>query len=295
MIRRVIRRRRPSFSRVLIYAVLILGAIVSVTPFVYMILGSLKSYGSVITNRFWPWWPFGDEPVQWQNYPEAIRTVGTDVQWGIPLFYRYLFNSALVAGITVAGTLTTSIMAAYTLAFIDVPGKNILFIAILATLMIPADLTLVPKVVMMFRLKWYNTYLALTVPFLVSVFGIFLLRQFFMQIPKDLYDAAQIDGAGHLLYLSQIVVPISRPAVITVALLNFIWSWDSFRWPLLVTRDSSMRVLAVGLQQFLAGEGGTKTHLLMAFATMVVLPVLVFYFFTQKHFTEGISRTGIKG
>lgn len=295
MSKRSVRRRGPSLSRVLTYAVLIVGAIIAAAPFVYMVLGSLKSYGSVITNRFWPWWPFGDEPVQWQNYSEAIETIGTDAQWGVPLFYRYLFNSVLVAAVTVAGTLATSIMAAYTLAFIDVPGKNILFIAILATLMIPADLTLVPKVVMMFRFKWYNTYLALTAPFLVSVFGIFLLRQFFMQVPKDLYDAAQIDGAGHLLYLSRVVVPISRPAVITVALLNFIWSWDSFRWPLLVTRDSNMRVLAVGLQQFLAGEGGTKTHLLMAFATMVVLPVLVFYFFTQKHFTEGISRTGIKG
>ena len=130
---------------------------------------------------------------------------------------------------------------------------------------------------------------------MVSVFGIFLLRQFYMQIPKDLFDAAVIDGAGHLRYLFAIVLPLSKPAVITVALLNFIWSWDSFKWPLLVTRNSNMRVLAVGLQQFLVGEGGTKVQLMMAFSTMVVLPVLVFYFFTQKYFTEGIARTGIKG
>ena len=124
---------------------------------------------------------------------------------------------------------------------------------------------------MMFRLGWYNTYAALVVPWLVSVFGVFLLRQFFMQALRDLYDAAQIDGAGHLRYLFSIVVPISRPAIITVALLNFIWSWDNFRWPLLVTRDANMRVLAVGLQQFMAGEGGTRTHLMMAFASLVVV------------------------
>lgn len=290
-----VRRWHFTWGRFWLYAVLVLGALASAAPFVYMILGSVKSYGAVITNQFWPWWPYGDEPVQWRNYAQAIQDVGTDVQWGIPLFFRYLLNSLIVSSVVVSGTVLTSIMAAYAFAFMDIPGKNVLFLGILATLMIPADLTLVPKVVMMFRFKWYNQYLALTVPFLVSVFGIFLLRQFFMQIPKDLYDAARIDGSGHIRFMAAIVVPISRPAVITVALLSFIWSWDNFRWPLLVTRDSNMRVLAVGLQQFMAGEGGTRTHLLMAFATMVVIPVLVFYFFTQKHFTEGIARTGIKG
>ena len=173
---------------------------------------------------------------------------------------------------------------------------------LLATVMIPADLTIVPKAVMMYELKnpfgpgsWYNTYLALTVPFLASVFGIFLLRQFFLQIPKELFDAALIDGCGHLRYLFTIVLPLSRPAIVTVAMLNFLWSWDSFKWPLLVTRDNSMRVLAVGLQQFLVGEGGTNTQLMMAFAAMVIMPVILFYFFTQRYFTEGIATTGIKG
>jgi multiple sugar transport system permease protein len=161
--------------------------------------------------------------------------------------------------------------------------------------MVPNDLTLVPKVVMMFQWQWYNTYLALIVPFLASVFGIFLIRQFFMQIPKDLFDAARIDGAGHLRYLFTIVVPLSKPAIVTTALLNFIWAWDNFKWPLLVTRDSNMRVLAVGLQQFLASEGGTKVQLMMAFAAMVVVPIVIFYFFTQKYFTEGVITTGIKG
>jgi len=260
-----------------------------------MITTSLKTYGSVIAGQLWPWWPLGDEALQWNNYPDAIKTIGFDKTWQMPLFFRYAVNSIIVTLATVSGVLLTSILAAYAFAQMDVPGKNLLFMLLLATIMIPGDLTLVPKVVMMFQWKWYNTYLALIVPFLANVIGIFLLRQFFMQIPKDLFDAALIDGCGHLRYLFTIVLPLSKPAVVTVGLLNFIAAWDSFKWPLLVTRDSSMRVLAVGLQQFLVGEGGTKIQLMMAFSAMVVVPVLVFYFFTQKYFTEGIATTGLKG
>ncbi|MBI4675437.1 MAG: carbohydrate ABC transporter permease [Chloroflexi bacterium] len=289
-------RRRPrSWVRVLIYAFLLAGALAAVTPFVYMIMTSLKTYGSVINNNIWPWFPFGDEPLQFNNYAEAIDRIGFDKAWGVPLFVRYLANSIIMSSVIVGGVLITSILAAYVLARMQVPGKNLVFLFILATIMIPPDLTLVPKVVMMFNLKWYNTYLALSVPFLTSVFAIFLLRQFFMQIPKDLYDAARMDGAGHLRFLFFIVVPLSKPAIFTVALLNFIWAWDSFKWPLLVTRDNNMRVLAVGLQQFLAGEGGTNVQFLMAFATLVVLPIVILYFFTQKYFTEGVITTGLKG
>ncbi len=290
------RRHAPiSWGRISIYAILITGAIISVVPFVYMIMTSLKTLGSVISNNPWPWWPLGSEPIQWQNYGDAIRDIGFDKEWNVPLFFRYFANTLIVSLITVAGVLITSVLAAYALTQMNLPGKNFLFLLILATIMIPNDLTLVPKVVMMFNLDWYNTYLALIVPFLASVFGIFLLRQFFLQIPKDLFDAARIDGAGHLRYLWTVMLPLSKPALITIALLNFIAAWDSFKWPLLVTRDNNMRVLAVGLQQFNVSEGGSQTHLLMAFATTAIIPIIIFYFFTQKYFTEGIARTGIKG
>ena len=289
-------RRPPSASwQLLIYTVLIVGAFLSVVPFIYMLMTSLKSYGSVINNTFWPWPPFGNELPQFSNFSEAIQKVGNDSTWGIPLFFRYLANSLIVSIAIVAGVLATSIPAAYALARMDVPGKNIIFLIFLATIMIPQDLVIVPKAVMMFDLKWYNTYPALIVPFLVSIFGIFLLRQFFLQIPRDLFDAALIDGAGHLRYLVSIMVPLSKPAIITVVLMHFIWSWDEFRWPLLVTKDANMRVLAVGLQQFMQGEGGTSVQLLMAFATIVVVPILIFYFLAQKHFTIGIVSSGIKG
>jgi multiple sugar transport system permease protein len=135
----------------------------------------------------------------------------------------------------------------------------------------------------------------LIVPFTVNVVSIFLLRQFFLQIPKDLYEAAAVDGMGHLRYLWFIVVPLSKPAVLTVALLNFIWSWDSFKWPLLVTRDTNMRVLGVGLQQFKNGDGSSNIQELMVFTTLVVIPVLVFYTLVQRHFREAITTVGIKG
>jgi multiple sugar transport system permease protein len=287
--------RPVSLVRAGVYVVLILGAIASLLPFVYMLMTSVKSYGSIVNNSLWPWPPFGTESVQLQNYTQALQTIGFDRQTGTPLLVRYLANSIVVSTGVVLGSLVTSVMAAYALAKLNVPGKNLLFLFVLAVIMVPEDATLVPKVVMMYNLRWYNTYWALIVPFTVNVFGIFLLRQWFMQIPRDLFEAAVMDGMGHIRYLLSIVLPLSKPAILTVALLSFIWSWDSFKWPLLVTRDTNMRVLGVGLQQFKAGEGGTNVQLLMAFATLVVLPVILFYFLAQKQFREAVTMTGIKG
>jgi len=286
---------RVSVGRAMTYLVLIVGALASLLPFVYMVMTSVKSYGAVVDNNFWPWPPLGTDPVHLDNYPLALQQIGFDRQTGTPLFVRYLANSVLVTGSIVLGTLATSILAAYALAKLNLPGKNVLFLVILAIIMVPEDATLVPKVVMIYNLHWYNTYWALIVPFTVNVVSIFLLRQFFMQIPKELYEAAAMDGMGHLRFLWSIVVPLSKPAILTVALLNFIWSWDSFKWPLLVTRDVGMRVLGVGLQQFKSGEGGTNVHYLMVFATLVVIPVLFFYFLLQKQFREAITTVGIKG
>jgi len=289
------RRRRPvSVARAATYAVLVVGACASLLPFVYMGMTAVKSYGSVVNNVFWPWPPFGSESLQLQNYPQAIQTIGFDRQWGIPLFVRYLANSLIVVTATVAGTLVTSVAAAYALAQLRVPGQNVLLALALAVVMVPEDVTLVPRVVLMYDLHWYNTYWALVMPFTVSVFGIFLLRQFFRQLPRELFEAAVVDGMGHVRYLLSVALPLSKPAVSTVALLSFIWAWDSFKWPLLVTRDASMRVLAVGLQQFKSGEG-TNVQLLMAFASLVVLPVVVLYFLVQKQFREAITTVGIKG
>lgn len=281
----------------LLYPILIGIAIFSLFPFVWMLLTSVKDLGNVIQGRFWPWPPFGTSTPQWGNFNEAIILIGDDLETGLPMFFRQMLNTIFVTAVVIIGVSVTSVLAAYAFAQLNFPGKSVLFVLVLATLMIPDDLTLVPRAVMMFKnyLNWYNSYLALTVPFMASAFGIFLIRQFFLQIPKDLFDAARIDGSGHLRYLTQIMVPLSRPAILTVALFNFIWTWNEFKWAQLVTQDNDMRMISVGLQSFLQGDGGANTHLAMAVATMVVLPILVLYFFTQQYFTEGITTTGIKG
>ncbi len=287
---------RPG-TRWLLYTVLIIISIGALVPFAWMLLTSLKDLGDVINLKFWPWPPFGNSTPQWSNYPEAIGLIGTDPDTGMPMFFRQLLNTGFVTACIIVGVTLTSVMAAYAFAQLNFPGKSALFILVLATLMIPDDLTLIPRTVMMYKnyLNWYNSYLALTVPFLGSAFGIFLIRQFFLQIPRDLFDAARIDGAGHVRYMIQIMIPLTRPAILTVALFNFIWTWNEFKWAQLVTRDNNMRMISVGLQSFLKGEGGASTHLAMAVAAMVVAPILVVYFFTQKYFTEGITTTGLKG
>ncbi|MCL4507226.1 MAG: carbohydrate ABC transporter permease [Chloroflexi bacterium] len=284
-------------TRWLLYTILILIAIIALIPFAWMLLTSINDLGDVISLKVWPWPPLGNAAPQWKNYPDAIALIGTDPDTGMPMFFRQLLNTAFVTACVIIGVTVTSVMAAYAFAQLNFPGKSALFILVLATLMIPDDLTLIPRTVMMYKnyLNWYNSFAALTVPFLASAFGIFLIRQFFLQIPRDLFDAARIDGAGHMRYLLKVMIPLTRPAILTVALFNFIWTWNEFKWAQLVTRDNNMRMISVSLQVFLQGEGGTSTHLAMAVATMVVAPILVVFFFTQKYFTEGITTTGIKG
>ena len=284
-------------AKAIIYPVLILVSLAALMPFVWMFLTSIKDYGDALKITWWPWPPFGSSQPAWGNFNEAIRLIGVDTVTGLPLFVRQLLNTAFVTICVVIGTTFTSCLAAYAFAQLNFPGKNLVFVLVLVTLMIPDEVTLVPRAVMMYQnyLNWYNSYLALTVPFLASAFAIFLLRQFFMQIPKDFFDAAQIDGAGHLRYLSTIVVPLARPAILTTALLQFIWTWNEFKWTQLVTRDVDMRTVSVGLQGFLNSDGGAEPQLAMAVAVMVVIPVILLYLFTQQYFKEGITSSGVKG
>jgi ABC-type glycerol-3-phosphate transport system permease component len=205
----------------------------------------------------------------------------------------------------VTGQTIVSILAAYAFARMRFPGRDLLFYIFLLTLFIPDTILLVPNVVTVSNLshlfeginpalKWINNWPALVVPFLSSTFGIFLLRQFFKQIPDELWDAAQIDGAGHLRFLFQIVVPISRAAVMTTILFSFIGTWNALQWPLLITSDNSWRPIAVGLQQF-RSDAGPQTQYLMAASMVAMLPVLIVYFIAQRQFTEGIVTTGLKG
>jgi multiple sugar transport system permease protein len=160
--------------------------------------------------------------------------------------------------------------------------------------MIPFEVTMIPNYITVSRLGWINTYWAVIIPWIASVFGIFLLRQFFATIPDDLYDAALLDGCGHFRFLTQIVLPLSKPALISVGLFNFLGSWNAFTWPLIVTREEKMYPIQVGLRYFVT-ESGTATQELMAAATITILPLVILYFFAQRQFIEGISTTGLKG
>lgn len=274
-----------NWSKFFTYFVLILGAVIAIVPFLATISISLMNLTEATSQTFLPSTP------QWGNYIEA---------WQEADFSEFFFNSLQIALITVAGEVVFGVLAAYAFARMEFPGKNLLFGLFLATLTLPQAITWVPNFLTVSWLgkvtpfQWIDNWPALTVPFMASAFGIFLLRQFFQQIPDELWDSAQIDGAGHLRYLLQIVIPLSKAPILILALFGFLSSWDSLAWPILVTRSLEWRPIAFGLQSFLQ-EAGSFVHLQMAGAIITILPILVIYFFTQRQFIEAMTRSGLKG
>ncbi len=226
--------------------------------------------------------------------------------WEQANFAQYTRNSVITTLLTIVGVVGTGTLAAYAFARMEFPAKGLLFTAYLATYMIPWTVIMIPDYLIIVGLEdlfketfgvtnaWYNNWTALTIPFMVNAFTVFLLRQFFAQIPGELFDAALIDGCGHLRFLTQIVLPISKAPLMTVIILNGIWAWNSLQWPLIVTSTPDWRPITVGLTGFIS-EAGAETQLIMAGSVITTIPILVLYFFTQKQFTEGIATTGLKG
>ncbi len=274
------------FGRIVLYFLLIFGAALALLPFYWMISTSLMSLGETINRKWLPAVP------QFVNYVNA---------WNEADFAKYFINSVIITATTIIGIMTTSILAGYAFGRMKFFGKDILFAILLSTLMIPESITLLPNL-MLIRGNiiplpggsWMNTLQGLSVPFMANAFSIFLLKQFFAQIPHELWDAARIDGCGHFRFMLQVVLPISKAPIMTVLLFAFTGSWNSFAWPLLVTTRDTWRPIMVGLWTFVS-EAGPETHLLMAGAVISLLPILVVYFITQKQFTEGIATTGLKG
>jgi ABC-type glycerol-3-phosphate transport system permease component len=251
-----------------------------------MVSTSLMTLGETINRQWLP-----DVP-QWVNFSEA---------WDEAKFDEYFINSVIITITTLAGLLTFCTMSGYAFGRIKFFGRNFIFAVLLATMMIPESVVMIPNFLMVrgdiIPLPggtWLNKLPALTVPFMASVFSIFLLRQFFAQIPDELWDAARIDGAGHVRFLIQIVLPISKAPIMTVLIFGFIGSWNAFLWPLLVTTKPDWRPLMVGLWTFVT-EAGPQTQLLMAGAVITIIPIIILYFFTQRQFTEGIATSGLKG
>jgi len=222
--------------------------------------------------------------------------------WVTARFGQYVRNSIILTAITILGVLVVCTLAAYAFARIEFPGRDIIFTLLLSTMMIPETVTMIPNFLTITGnnpflpfIRWYDKWPALTVPFMASFFSIFMLRQFFAQIPDELWDAAQIDGAGHVRFLFQVVLPLSKAPLTTVVIFTFISSWNALLWPLIATRaGSNWWPVAVGLQNFVS-EAGPETHLWMAGAAISMLPVLILYFVAQKQFIEGITTTGLKG
>jgi ABC-type glycerol-3-phosphate transport system permease component len=274
-----------NYGKIFTYTVLSLGAIIAIVPFLWMVSASLMNQTEAQGTAFLPRIP------HFTNYVESW----TDANFG-----DYFFNSVIIATITISGQLLFSTLAAYAFARVKFPAKNFLFTLMLTTLMIPEAVTWIPNFITITWLgrvgpiPWHDNWPALTIPFMASAFSIFLLRQFFSQIPGELWDSAQIDGAGHLRFLIQIVLPLAKPAMLTVALFSFIGSWNALAWPILVTTSPEWRPISFGLYKFL-DEAGAKVHLQMAGSVITILPILVLYLFVQKQFTEGIATTGLKG
>jgi ABC-type glycerol-3-phosphate transport system permease component len=278
---------RVTAGGVTAFIMLVLGALVCLLPFLFMLSTSLKTIGETITRvspvpfspDFWPVAP------QWVNYLTA---------WTDASFSLYFRNSVITAAITVLGVMVTSSLAAYAFAKIRFVGSRVLFAVFIATLIIPDSVYLIPNFIEITRFGWYDTLAGLTVPFMASAFYIFLLRQFFAQLPSELLESARIDGAGHTRSFFSIVLPLSGAPLFTVAFLAFIGSWNSLQWPLVATRTERWRPLTVGLTSFIT-EAGPQNQLRMAGAMIAVVPVVLLYFFAQKQFTEAIARSGIKG
>ena len=271
--------------KMLTYSILILGAFLSLIPFVWMISTSLKSLGEALGTSFFP------STLHFENYIEA---------WNRALFSDYFVNTIIITAITLAGEITFSVLAAYAFARIKFPGRDLIFTILLSTLMIPAMVFIIPNFLTVTWLgrigpiPWINNWPALTIPFMGSIFSIFLLKQFFSQVPDELFDAAQMDGAGHLRFLLQVVLPLSKAPLMVILVLSFIGTWNSLAWPMLVTNTPDWRPISVGLMNFV-NEAGQEIHLTMAGAFITIVPILIIYFFTQKQFTESIARSGLKG
>lgn len=216
--------------------------------------------------------------------------------WNATPFGRYLINSAIQSGVIVIAQVVFSVLAAFAFSFLYFPGRDLLFYIMLGSLMIPFQLTFIPNFILISEWGLANTYAGLVLPFLASAFGVFLLRQFFLSLPRELHDSAVIDGASNFRFLWQIVVPLSKGSISAFGIFAFLGAWSQYLWPLIITNDESMRTIQIGIRYFLFDqERGTNWGALMAGAVIVLLPTLVLFLIAQRQLVKGIALTGLKG
>lgn len=266
--------------------VLLAGAVVMLMPLIWMIMTSLKSFTEVLADP--PTWL--PRKFLWQNYLEAMTSFK---------FSLYLRNSMIVVSLYLMGTFLSASMAAYAFARLRVKKKNILFMLLLATMMLPPQITIIPVFKLYATFGWVNTLYPLFVPAWlgVNVFAIFLLRQFFLTIPQDYIDAARMDGANEFTILFRLFIPLSKPAVLTILVLSFIGSWNDLWNPLVFIHNENLYTLPVALIAFLSTTiepRGVQWQLMMAASTIIIIPLIIVFFLAQRYFIEGITMTGLK-
>jgi multiple sugar transport system permease protein len=264
-----------------LYLLLTVAVVVVAAPFVWMVLGSLKPTTEL--RQVPPtWWP---ENPSLDNYSQLFSRLS---------FGTYFANSAIVALLVTAGNLLFCSMLGYALAMLEFRGKKLVFVAVLATLMIPGVVTFVPLFVLVANAGLVDTLPGLMLPFLAAPFGVFLMRQFILGLPRDLLDAGRVDGAGELRIFARIILPLCGPALATLGILTFLGSWNNFLWPLVVAQTEDTYTLPVALALYAKGQNSTDYGLLLAGATVVVIPILLLFLAFQRKVIEGIATTGIK-
>lgn len=278
------RRQRGRLARALSYAILITGSVLFLAPLVWQLTTSLKT--SPDTIRFPP--VLISTPPAWENYPALFERFP---------FWQYAWNSTMVTSLVIIGTVLSSSLAAYGFARLRMPGRDAIFLMLLSTLMLPGLVLTIPQFVLFQRLQWINTYFPLVVPsFFGSAFSIFLMRQFFLTLPRELEDAAKIDGAGYGRIYAQIALPLAWPAILAVALYTFVGTWNDFITPLIYLSEKELFTLPVALR-FL--QGGMRSrpehHLLMAASTLAILPCVLVFLVAQRWFIQGTVVSGVKG
>ncbi|HET8521759.1 MAG TPA: carbohydrate ABC transporter permease [Thermomicrobiales bacterium] len=282
-------RQQQQMGRFLGYLAMILLVVVVGAPVFWMVTGALKTTQQIYT--FPPEWiPLHPH---WDNFSHA---------WHAAPFGRFYINSAIITIVGSTLELTNATLTAYALAFLRFPKKNLVFILLLAALMIPSQVTILPNYIFLGRtlndwigMSWINTYQGIILPGASVAFGTFMLRQSFMGMPREVLDAAKVDGCGHLRVLWDIVIPMSRPVLVTFGLISLVAKWNDYLWPLIITNDNKVRPLTVGISYLFDSEGNTDWGVVMAATVFVIMPLLIVFLWAQRYIIEGITAGATKG
>lgn len=268
-------------SKAVSYIFIILMAAITLFPFIYMILAGLMTYNEAtsIPPTLIP------ESFQWVNFSEAMKQAP---------FARYFVNTIFVSGVSTIGTIITSVLAAFALVKLEFKFKNVVTMGMIALLMVPYEVVVFTNYQTIAQAGLLDSYAALILPSLASVFYIFYLKEYLTSIPITYYKAAKVDGCGDLEFIRKIMIPLAKPSLFTMGILSFISGWNSFLWPILVTNSKEMRLLSNGLSSF-ATESGSAVHLQMAASTIAIVPILIIYLIFRKQIIQGVVKSGVKG